>query len=455
MNTFSELCIDHVDGLIFGTCPHPVQVTPAIQVGGGDAIPELNYILPHGSGVNEDTIDKVVAQYRLMAEHTLERAMQLSVPALVIEIELVFELTLNPAWGERVIAATREVMDDFQARGVHAALRTTVADIRDRNRPPRNRTSNETELMFETFERCAPYSDILSIESTGGKEVSDDALLQCSVGGVAFALGELAARDMEFVWQRVVELCHRHGKIAGGDAACGFANTAMQLAGKRMIPTVVAAVVRAMGAARSLVALECGATGPDKDCAYEGPILKAIAGIPISMEGKSAACAHSSPLGNVAMCCCDLWSNESVPFVNLFGGHTPEVCLEQLWYDCKLMNTASKQGQALALRNLLSESDIHTSAEALMLAPASALRLARAIVASPDRATRTLNAAREALRIIDEALADARLVIPPIEMPWLDPMRESLDEFAGLDGKRLDFYAAQFPDRFIPGEYGL
>jgi hypothetical protein len=59
------------------------------------------------------------------------------------------------------------------------------------------------------------------------------------------------------------------------------------------------------------------------------------------------------------------------------------------------------------------------------------------------------------LCIIDEALADARLVIPPIEMPWLDPMRESLDEFAGLDGKRIDFYAAQFPDRFIPNEYGL
>ena len=38
-----------------------------------------------------------------------------------------------------------------------------------------------------------------------------------------------------------------------------------------------------------MVCVEEGAKGPDKDCGYEGPFLKAIAGIPISMEGKTAA----------------------------------------------------------------------------------------------------------------------------------------------------------------------
>ena len=424
-------------------------------MGNGTTIPEVNYILPYGNGVSEDTIDKVVELYRTMAEHCLERALQLGVPTLVIEIELVFELTLHPEWGERVIKATREVIDDFKVKGVHAALRTTVADIRDRVRPPKNRTSAETELMFESFERCAPYSDILSIESTGGKEVSDDAILQCNAGGVAFALGDLAARDMEYVWTRVVEICKKHGKVPGGDAACGFANTAMQLAGKRMIPTVFAAMVRAMGAPRSLVAVECGATGPDKDCAYEGPVLKAIAGIPISMEGKSAACAHSSPLGNVAMCCCDLWSNESVPFVNLFGGHTPEVCLEQLWYDCKLMNTASKQGSSLILRNLLSDSDIFTSAEALILSPDSTMRLAKKIVSEPDRSKRTLKAGIEAITIIEESIQQGKLTIPSTESAWLDMMKTSLDEYGSLNGNRIDHYTSLFPDKFIPDEYGL
>ncbi|HML47272.1 MAG TPA: methyltransferase MtaB domain-containing protein, partial [Clostridia bacterium] len=69
---------------------------------------------------------------------------------------------------------------------------------------------------------------------------------------------------------------------------------------------------RVISAVRSLVAVECGAKGPHKDCGYEGAYLKAISGIPISMEGKTAACAHLSPVGNVAICLADLWSNESV-----------------------------------------------------------------------------------------------------------------------------------------------
>lgn len=453
--TFPQLAIANADELVFGVCPRPVRVTEHITVGNGTAIPELNYILPHGSEVGGATMDQVVALYATMAEKALQRAVDLGIPTLVIEIELVFELTLNPEWGERVIRATREVIERFERQGVYAAIRTTVADIRDRVRPPRNRTSAETDLVFESFERCAPYSDILSIETTGGKEVSDEALLQCDIGGVLFALGELASHDMAFVWDRVVDIAAKHHKVAGGDAACGFANTAMQLARKRMIPGVFAAVVRAVGAARSLVALESGATGPDKDCAYEGPILKAIAGIPISMEGKSAACAHSSLLGNVAMCCCDLWSNESVPYVNLFGGHSPEVCLEQLWYDCKLMNTATRGGHARTLRNMLSESDIYGSAEALVLAPESCVRIGQAIIDGGSYSERCTNAARTALDIIEAAYNEGLVAIPEMERPWLDVIRQGIDAHAGIGEDLLSAYAPAYAEKFIPAEYGI
>jgi methanol--5-hydroxybenzimidazolylcobamide Co-methyltransferase len=109
----------------------------------------------------------------------------------------------------------------------------------------------------------------------------------------------------------------------------------MQPAHQHMLPEVLAAVVRAMGAARSLVALEHSAVGPSKDCAYEGPVLKAITGCPISMEGKSAACAHFSPVGNIAAAMCDLWSNESVQNIRLLAGNAPEVFTEVLAYDCR------------------------------------------------------------------------------------------------------------------------
>jgi len=70
---------------------------------------------------------------------------------------------------------------------------------------------------------------------------------------------------------QISDICNANpGVVSGGDSACGFANTAMQLAHQKMLPEVLAAVVRAMSAVRSLAAFEQGAVGPSKDCAYEG-----------------------------------------------------------------------------------------------------------------------------------------------------------------------------------------
>jgi len=55
------------------------------------------------------------------------------------------------------------------------------------------------------------------------------------------------------------------------------------LAEQQMIPRVFAAVVRAVSAVRSLVAYECGAVGPGRDCGYENPFLKPIF---YSLEGR-------------------------------------------------------------------------------------------------------------------------------------------------------------------------
>ena len=196
---------------------------------------------------------------------------------------------------------------------------------------------------------AAAGADILSIESIGGKEVHDQALMYGDFSGIVFALGVLAPRDMAWLWAQIREICDAHpGTISGADSACGFANTAMQLAHQKMLPEVLAAVVRAMSAVRSLAAFEQGAVGPSKDCAYEGPVIKAITGRPISMEGKSASCAHFSPVGNIAAAMCDLWSNESVQNVRLLSGNAPEAYTELLAYDCRLMNTAAARRRRLA-----------------------------------------------------------------------------------------------------------
>ena len=53
---------------------------------------------------------------------------------------------------------------------------------------------------------------------------------------MVFALGVLAPRDMAWLWDQIVAVAREHGVVAGGDSACGFANTAMQLAGQGMLP---------------------------------------------------------------------------------------------------------------------------------------------------------------------------------------------------------------------------
>ncbi len=190
-----------------------------------------------------------------------------------------------------------------------------------------------------SFELCAEAgADMLSIESTGGKELHDDALLNADLAGSVFALGVLASADMGPLWDMIGAVATRHQAVPAGDSACGFANTAMALADTRHIPKVWAAVVRVLSVPRSLVAYEHGRRGPGKDCAYENVYIKAITGYPMAMEGAEAACAHLSPLGNIAKATADLWSNESVQNVKLLGGMAPTVSMEQLAYATRLMD---------------------------------------------------------------------------------------------------------------------
>jgi methanol--5-hydroxybenzimidazolylcobamide Co-methyltransferase len=90
--------------------------------------------------------------------------------------------------------------------------------------------------------------------------------MNCNIRDVVFSLAVLGVNDMRFLWRKIVDIAAATGRIAGGDTACGFGNTAMVLAEQKYIPRVFAAVVRVVTIVRTLVALEEGAVGPDKDC---------------------------------------------------------------------------------------------------------------------------------------------------------------------------------------------
>ncbi len=455
---YTELAITSPSELVYGVAPEPLTTRSGLTIGDGRVYPELNFTLPAMS-ITEESWPEILRIYREIASDALKRAEHLECAGLVLEFETLPDMTGRPEWAIEVCAVLLEEIAAARERGVTAALRATPNDNRDMQRPPRMRDGQLLESTLATFEGCARLGvDLLSIESTGGKEIHDTALTMCDLPQVIFALCVLGVRDMRFLWTRIVDIAHRHGVHPAGDTACGFANTAMVLADQGMIPRSFAAVVRAVSAVRSLVAYECGAVGPGKDCGYENPILKAITGLPMSMEGKTAACAHSSPLGNIAAATCDLWSNESVQHVRLLGGWAPSCYLETLEYDVRLLNVAAEDGPeaALRLRDWLVASDASRDPQAFILAPDNVIALAQAIVGADSHYHAGRAVAAEALRLLNAGRADGLVLIPERELRWLEMMQDALEALPDDEG---DFIAAQTPlldaGAVRPGDYGL
>jgi methanol--5-hydroxybenzimidazolylcobamide Co-methyltransferase len=417
---FTELAIDNENDIVFGKALHPVQTRRGLTIGDGTVYPELNFTLPPMQ-VTDDTIADIEKMYMQITVEACQKAIDFELGGLVIELETLIEMTLNPDYAIRLTDTINKTLEEFDRNhGLKSALRVTPNDTRDKVRPPFMRSGELLDDMFKAFAGCADAgADLLSIESTGGKEIHDEALLSCDIEKVIFALGIMGTRDMAFLWQQITAIAASRGIISAGDTACGFGNTAMTLAEKKFIPRVFAAVVRAVSIVRSLVAYEYGAVGPGKDCGYENAFLKAITGYPMSLEGHTAACAHSSPLGNIAAATCDLWSNESVQAIKLLGGLAPIVSLEQLIYDCRLMNEATRSGHALIYRDLLVNSDKALDPQALIMTPANILRLSKVVVQSDGYYQQAKNVALEAVTIIDAAYKAQEVAIAPIEQGWL------------------------------------
>jgi methanol--5-hydroxybenzimidazolylcobamide Co-methyltransferase len=456
---YKSLIISNPEDLMFGIAPNPVKTRRGLEIGGGQVYAELNFTLPIMS-INDSTLPLVYEHYREIAEGALSRAHELNSKGVVLELETLLEMTKTPQIGIEIVKIMNEICEKYyQKHGLASEIRLTPNDLREFERPAKQRTSQYLEPMMELFEKgMIAGGDLLSIESTGGKEVSDDALMNCDIKTIVFALAVLGVRDMQFLWKKIVSLANQHGKIAAGDSACGFANTAMVLAEKKYIPRVFAALVRVISVVRSIVAMEEGAVGPDKDCGYEGPFLKAITGIPISMEGKTAACAHLSPIGNIASACCDLWSNESVQNIKLLSGMAPTAYMEQLEYDARLMNQALIAGTVPShiLQQLLVASDVYTDPQALILSPENVIRISKELVKGDSYVANAKNGALAALDIIEEALRSGKMKLSELETSYLPILR---DELNSIPDNESEFIEMMLPvldqSKFTMSEYGL
>ncbi len=453
---YNTLAICVADELMFGRSKQPVRCGFDLTIGAGEVHPEVNFTLP-AMLITAGTWNSVLAQYREIVSSVLARCTALKLSGVVLEFELLPPMTETPEWGAEITAMLHGALKAaYEKHGLRSALRVTPTDMRDQAKPPVLRSGEPWERVRRSFELCIEAgADIVSIESVGGKEVHDAGLMYGDIQGIVLALGVLAPRDIAWLWDNITGMCAGTRAIPGGDTACGFANTAMQLAHQKMLPEVLAAVVRAMSAVRSLEAFEHGAVGPSKDCAYEGPLIKAITGCPISMEGKSASCAHFSPVGNIAAAMCDLWSNESVQNVRLLSGNAPEAFAEMLAYDCRLMNTAAANGGALALRQWLIDSDERLSPQAAVLSPQATIEIATAIVGADSHYHAAVSAGLAAVHHLRSRVEAGALHLNRKETGWLSRIESELQSLPANEAALLDEMKRTHAGVFGPASYGL
>ena len=132
--------------------------------------------------------------------------------------------------------------------------------------------------------------------------------------------------------------------------------------------------------------------------------------------------------------------------------------MEQLSYDCRLMNIASGDGSAAALqlRDWLSRSDAYKDPQALILAPQNVITISRAIVAERNHYAAGTAAARAAIEIIRAAHREGELVLPDKEVIWLDLMEGALAELPSREEQFIArMLASADPQKYLPAEYGL
>ena len=213
---FNSLAVQNARDLRFGFAPRPVTTSHGLVIGGGTVYPELNFTLPPMT-IGPSTLPEIREHYRSIVDGALTRAHELGQSGVVFEFETLLEMTMQPEIGIELTTIMVEVCAEHRARnGINGEIRLTPNDARDFERPPLLRSSKQLDTMYKLFrEGALAGGDLLSIESTGGKEVHDDALMFCDMRAALFSLTVLGVRDMQFLWKNIVQIAQETGRIAG------------------------------------------------------------------------------------------------------------------------------------------------------------------------------------------------------------------------------------------------
>jgi len=139
-----------------GRCARPLKVGRGLVLGAGTVYPELNFTLPP-MHIDAGTMVDVRREYAEMIDQACARAVALQVPGLVVEFELLPDLTLQPEWGAEVTAVLRQALDRYGARdGLANALRGDAQRHPRVRAPPRAARRRTSGTRWSPASSCAP-----------------------------------------------------------------------------------------------------------------------------------------------------------------------------------------------------------------------------------------------------------------------------------------------------------
>ncbi|MFA5452269.1 MAG: methyltransferase MtaB domain-containing protein [Candidatus Methanomethylophilaceae archaeon] len=456
MAKFTKMAYADADEMVFGHSKSPVSYGFGIKVGAGRVIPELNYAPRPGT---EKSIDRITKEYvDYISKDALDRAITLGFPDLQLETEWVSQMGTVKGMAASVVSGQKTITEKYHKEyGINLAVRQTIPDQRECEfglRLGTDKTHAYPEKLFACAEiACENGADVLSVESMGGKEFADYAVTQGDITAFLFGVGYLGAIDMENIWTEFVKIAKKHKTIAGGDTNCSGANVSMFMAGGFLdndVQRTFSAVTRCISAARTMVAMECGATGPDKDCGYEGPIIKSITGRPAAQEGKNCQCAHADLQGNLMAQVTDLWSNESVEYHPEFGGSSVQCWLGSLGYEVSLMNTAIAAGQEKTLRDLYMLSDRTRGPEGYVLAYDNAWKVGKAIAAEGNNYyLRAKAAGITGAEIILDGYKKKELPLTKKQFDVLEKIIKDLKALPDEEDKFVNYCVKKYKDEIV------
>jgi methanol--5-hydroxybenzimidazolylcobamide Co-methyltransferase len=144
--------------------------------------------------------------------------------------------------------------------------------------------------------------------------------------------------------------------------------------------------------------------------------------------------------------------------IKLLGGMAPTVYVEQLIYDCRVMNQALADGRdaALQYRKWLVASDAALDPQAYVLTPESSVAIAQAIVNAPNHYEAGKAAGLTAIGLLREAHQGGRVKIHKRELPWLDRMQKILEGLPASESRFIgEMMGVVDTSKFVAADYEL